>query len=230
MIMKQERIRQIIEVINEELDMLHAYDEDCISIESVITMLELLKKGIVELVDDEPDNLNTGRKALSELSNNSLVHDTKFIQHMIREEGKINQVYSCSGGFKTIGIGHKLMLSEISSGYITLRDGVRIRYAKRKLTDNEVMSILANDLMNVQKCLEDKITVPLKPCEYKALVSFVFNIGWQAFSNSTMRSLINQRKYDLAVYGFKRWVYAAGKKLGGLVRRREREEAMWFGE
>ena len=39
---------------------------------------------------------------------------------------------------------------------------------------------------------------------------------------------LNQQKYDRAANEFERWIYAAGKKLPGLVSRRQEEKRLFL--
>ena len=65
--------------------------------------------------------------------------------------------------------------------------------------------------------------------QFDALVSFVYNLGIGRFRNSNLLKVIrnggsrNQIKTE-----FKKWVYAGGKKLKGLEKRREWEAKRFF--
>jgi len=54
-------------------------------------------------------------------------------------------------------------------------------------------------------------------------VSFAFNVGVEAFSKSTLLKRLNKKDYAGAKHEFKRWVYAGGRRLQGLVNRRNKE-------
>ena len=69
----------------------------------------------------------------------------------------------------------------------------------------------------------------MKQNQFDALVSFVFNMGVGAFSTSTMLKFINANHFPLAAGQFDRWVYAKGKKLEGLVKRRKEEKELFLG-
>ncbi len=66
-------------------------------------------------------------------------------------------------------------------------------------------------------------TVPLNDNQLAALTSFVYNVGEQAYRDSTLLRKLNTGDYEGACRELPRWVYAKGVKLGGLVRRREQE-------
>jgi lysozyme len=67
---------------------------------------------------------------------------------------------------------------------------------------------------------------------WDALVSFVFNLGEQAFVNANgsmtvFCRVLNAGQFDAIPAQMKRWVYDNGQKVKGLVLRRDREAAEW---
>lgn len=64
--------------------------------------------------------------------------------------------------------------------------------------------------------------------KYDALCSFIFNLGTGKFKGSTLLKKIKAGAPTEEIQAeFRRWVYAKGKKLKGLVRRREWEAQRW---
>lgn len=59
-----------------------------------------------------------------------------------------------------------------------------------------------------------------------AFTSFGYNVGVRAACNSTAARLIRAGKVKQGCAELKRWVYAGGKVLPGLVRRREEEASV----
>lgn len=72
------------------------------------------------------------------------------------------------------------------------------------------------------------VKVPINANQRAALTSFVFNIGGSRFAKSSLLRKLNagEPKAEVAKE-FDRWVYAGGKILPGLQRRRK-EEAKLF--
>ena len=71
--------------------------------------------------------------------------------------------------------------------------------------------------------------VDLTKGQFDALVSFVFNVGVQAFRISTLRRLVMSNPDGPKIADeFRRWVYAANKKLPGLIKRREKEIELYY--
>jgi lysozyme len=65
--------------------------------------------------------------------------------------------------------------------------------------------------------------------QFDAMVSLAYNIGLSAFAASTLLRLHNAADYALVPPQFLRWDTQAGKVLGGLLRRRQAEAAMYRG-
>lgn len=62
-----------------------------------------------------------------------------------------------------------------------------------------------------------------------AATSFAFNVGVAAYCKSSVARKFNAGDYAGACAEFSRWVYAGGRQLPGLVKRRETERAMCEG-
>lgn len=63
--------------------------------------------------------------------------------------------------------------------------------------------------------------------QFAAMVSLAFNIGARAFAGSTLLKKHNAGDHAGARAEFARWVFASGKKLYGLERRRAAEAALY---
>lgn len=56
-----------------------------------------------------------------------------------------------------------------------------------------------------------------------AIADFIYNLGATAYRGSTLRRKVNAGEWGEARRQIKRWVYGGGRKLRGLVLRREAE-------
>ena len=74
------------------------------------------------------------------------------------------------------------------------------------------------------------ISVPLTVGQFDALVSFTFNLGAGALQRSTLRRKVNLGEHESVPAELMKWVWAAGKRLPGLVRRRQAEGAAYVSE
>lgn len=140
-------------------------------------------------------------------------------------EGFEKEVYLDAAGLPTIGVGHLLTQDERSSGKILI-NGEPIRY-NDGLTERQVEDLLSQDLKRFEDGVNDACTVDLNQNQFDALVSFSFNVGVNAFKNSTLLKLLNQGKYDQVPDQLRRWVYSGGRKIRGLINRREKEIELW---
>ena len=131
-------------------------------------------------------------------------------------EGLGLEAYLCPSSILTIGYGHT---GKVRGSKITLQTTI---------TPEEAETLLKEDLTRFEKAVDSLVKVPLNSNQFDALVSFVFNIGINAFSGSTLLKLLNSGNYKDASQQFKRWIYGNGKKaLEGLVKRRTAEEKLF---
>lgn len=140
-------------------------------------------------------------------------------------EGLSTEVYLDSGGAPTIGIGHLLTRSERTSGKIVIGD--REGDYREGLTEEQCMELLAQDLGESEDCVNRKVKVPLTQNQFDALVSFVLNVGCQAFAGSTLLRTLNAGRYEDVPAQLRRWVFDNGVRVPGLVNRREKEIDLW---
>lgn len=129
-------------------------------------------------------------------------------------EGFRNRPYVCSGGYKTIGYGHKLSVNE--------------HY--ESMSQEKAEQILVVDLFVAEQSVIKYINAKLANHQFDALVSFTFNCGSAALQRSTLRQKINYELYDDAKEEFMRWIYAGGKKIYGLMLRRQVEGMLFAGQ
>lgn len=126
-------------------------------------------------------------------------------------EGCRLEAYKCQAGVWTIGYGHT--------------QGV---YEGKKITEEEAERLLASDLAKFEMGVRH-IVGELSDEKIDALTSFAFNVGLKAFQNSTLCRKVKADENDASIRTeFLKWVYAGGKRLDGLVRRRKAEADMYF--
>ena len=71
--------------------------------------------------------------------------------------------------------------------------------------------------------------VPMYQHEFDAAASFVYNVGPTAFCNSTMAKKFRSGDYTGACNELPKWVYVKGRRVQGLVNRREAERKLCLG-
>lgn len=143
-------------------------------------------------------------------------------QLLTKREGVVLKAYRDSANLLTIGVGHLLTREELQSGMI---EGIG-RWTEG-ITAAEADTLLQRDLAIAEAAVTDAVAVDLSANQYDALVSYVFNVGVQAFRDSTLLRLLNEGNYAAVPGQLRRWVHAGGKVDPGLIRRRESEIAQW---
>ena len=131
-----------------------------------------------------------------------------------RFEGFRPTVYTCPAGWPTIGYGH------------VVRNNERERFSAG-INERAAEELLRRDVEAAEKAVLRLIHVPLSDGQFSALVSFAFNLGAGALQRSTLRRRVNREEYDAASAEFRRWVWAGGLKLKGLISRRAAEAALF---
>ena len=131
-----------------------------------------------------------------------------------RFEGFSPTVYICPAGYPTIGYGHVVKPDE------------RERFTSG-ITPEQTETLLRQDVQTAERAVLRLITVPLTDGQFDALVSFTFNLGAGALQRSTLRRKVNRGDHAAVPAEFRKWVWAGGRKLEGLVRRREAEAALY---
>lgn len=140
------------------------------------------------------------------------------IKNKIKEfEGLRLKAYKCSAGVWTIGYGHTA--------------GVKEGDTITKICADEFFD---QDIVKFEKGVTELIQgakKELRQVQFDALVSFAFNLGLAALSRSSLLKRVRRNPDDPAIrIEFNKWVNARGKKLAGLVKRREVEADHYFGK
>ncbi len=131
-----------------------------------------------------------------------------------RFEGFAPETYICLGGWPTIGYGH------------VVREHERERFADG-IDEATAEELLRRDVETAERAVLRLIRVPLEDGRFDALCSFAFNLGAGALQRSTLRRKVNREEHGAVPGELRRWVWAGGRKLKGLVRRREAEAALY---
>jgi lysozyme len=136
----------------------------------------------------------------------------KGIEIIKRHEKEMDNVYVCPGGILTGGWGHALS-----------REEKKIYKLGSAVDPGVIHQWFAEDLSKAEKTVNNWVTKEIGQNQFDALVSFVFNVGADAFKRSTLLKMINKEQFELASKEFPKWVNSKGRKLPGLVKRRNEE-------
>lgn len=123
--------------------------------------------------------------------------------------------YKDIAGIWTIGYGSTRVKG------IPVKEGDKITEADAV---NETRAFVSEVVATINKLVK----VPLTQNQFDALVSFIYNVGITAFTNSTLLKLLNLREYLQAADQFLRWTFAGGKYSAGLYNRRVQERKQFL--
>lgn len=98
------------------------------------------------------------------------------------------------------------------------------------ITETEAEHLLAEDLADTERAVSNATAGwGLKQCQFDALVSLAFNVGVNAFQNSTLLKLVKQGADEATIRAeFGKWCHSGGRVLKGLQRRRQAEADLFF--
>lgn len=127
-----------------------------------------------------------------------------------RFEGKRLKTYLCPAGYPTIGFGHRCSPDQ------------------PPISEDQAEALLDSDMAGsyrqaVSYCKPLANSVEARQA---AIADFVFNLGASRWKSSTFRRRVIQGKWDEAARECRKWVMGGGRKLPGLVLRREAEVAL----
>lgn len=120
--------------------------------------------------------------------------------------------YLCPAKVPTIGFG--------STFY---RDGTKVKLSDKPISLEVAESLMDYVATEMGNQIYELVEVILTQNQFDALVSFVYNVGIDAFSNSRLLKKINAGLMDEAALEFPKWNKSKGKVLGGLIKRRAQE-------
>lgn len=135
----------------------------------------------------------------------------RLLNQLMVMEGLRLEAYEDAAGVPTIGYGH--------TKDVRMGDRISEYWAKELLRDD----------IEVAEQQVKELGVARTEGQLDALTSFVFNLGIGRLKESTLLRVIREGGSKQQIRKeFKRWVYAGGKKLPGLVTRREWEAKRFF--
>ena len=95
----------------------------------------------------------------------------------------------------------------------------------QKKTVAQCLALLQADASDAARGVASCTMAPITQDQFDALTSFAFNTGAGAYCRSRLVAKLNAGDCYGAAAEFDRWVYAGGRKLPGLVKRRADERA-----
>lgn len=146
----------------------------------------------------------------------SMSVSNKGVDLICEFEGKRLVAYDDGVGVWTIGFGT-----------IKYPNGVRVKKGDTCTLD-QAKEYMRHDLIEFEHTVNSSVKVPLNQNQFDALVSLAYNIGSNAFKSSTLVKKLNTGDYQGAADQFNVWINAGGKRMQGLVNRRDREKLLFL--
>ena len=146
----------------------------------------------------------------------SMSVSNKGVDLICEFEGKRLVAYDDGVGVWTIGFGT-----------IKYPNGVRVKKGDTCTLD-QAKEYMRHDLIEFEHTVNSSVKVPLNQNQFDALVSLAYNIGSSAFKSSTLVKKLNTGDYQGAADQFNVWVNAGGKRMQGLVNRRDKEKLLFL--
>ena len=126
-------------------------------------------------------------------------------------EGCKLTAYKCPAGIWTCGWGSTGPDINERTVWTQEQADNRMRYDCQKFIDG---------VLKISPILKDH------PKRLAAIADFAYNLGLDAYKNSTLRKRVNAGQWVMVISEIKRWNKDNGKVLLGLIRRREAEAAL----
>lgn len=131
-------------------------------------------------------------------------------------EGKRLMAYDDGVGVWTIGFGTTIY-----------PNGIKVKKGD-VCTEAQAKAYMAYDLKKFELAVNNTVNVSLNQNQFDALVSLAYNIGTNAFKNSTLVKMLNAGDIRGAANQFDVWIKAGSKRMQGLVNRRAKEKALFL--
>lgn len=164
----------------------------------------------------------TGWKMAAMASDEQLISAIALAETMIKKfEGLRLKAYLDAAGKPTIGYG------------LTRIYGNRVRMGTT-ITVDEADDLLWAEILRTAEKVARRVTAPVTSAMLAALISFAFNVGINAISNSTLLRLLNAGDVAGAADQFLRWNKVTDPQTGqkivisGLTRRRIAERELFL--
>lgn len=135
----------------------------------------------------------------------------KMIQSL---EGLELKAYKDIVGVWTIGYGHTG--PDVRPGMV--------------ITKGQADELMRCDLDKFRYAVGESVNTAPTQNQFDAMVSLAYNIGAEAFKDSTLLRKFNKGDVQGAADQFPRWNKAGGKEVGGLTHRRHKERDHFLGD
>ena len=131
-------------------------------------------------------------------------------------EGLRLNAYDDGVGVWTIGFGTTIY-----------PNGIKVKRGDTYTTE-QAKAYMTHDLKKFESAVNSVVTMSINQNQFDALVSLAYNIGTNAFKNSTLVKKLNAGDIRGAAAQFNVWNKGGGKVMQGLVNRRAKEKSLFL--
>ena len=156
-----------------------------------------------------------GQTNIGGVSAGTLIVSERALEVIGNAEGCRLAPYKCPAGLKTDGIGNTH----------NVQDGIK--------TKAQIAVDWVRNIESAQDCLQQSTDLKLMTQgQIDAFTSFIFNTGCSRFrhnrdgSDTRIYKKIKRHNFTAACHELRFWVYGGGKKLPGLIKRRDKEKEL----
>lgn len=128
-----------------------------------------------------------------------------------RRDGLI-EAYICPAGYPTQGWGIVVPSLDVPPITQEMADAILEREIPRYMA----------------QALSVSPVLAAHPNKLGAITSFVFNLGIARYRSSTLRRKVDAQDWEGSADELPKWVYGGGRKLEGLVKRRDKEREFFL--
>lgn len=131
-------------------------------------------------------------------------------------EGLLLSPYLCPAGVPTIGYG--------STRYL---DGRAVTLSDPPITREHALILLRHTILSQYMPGVRRLCGAVdEPARLAALTDFAYNLGVARLAGSTLLRMVRAGRWDRVPAELRKWVFAGGRRLHGLERRRNAEAAL----
>lgn len=131
-------------------------------------------------------------------------------------------------GFKSCPYLDPVGIPTIGFGNTFYPNGIRVKMTDPKITRAQGLKMLKEVVKQFEGEINRVLCRELSQNQFDAIVSFTYNLGIGSLRRSTLLEKVNRNPCDPSIPDeFRKWTYAKGKRLNGLIKRRDIEAELY---
>lgn len=132
-------------------------------------------------------------------------------------------------GFESTPYLCPALIPTIGYGVTRYPNGKRVTLQDKPITKSEALIMLRYTIEQYEMAVDSFCRDDINQNQFDALVDFAYNCGVGNLKSSTLLKKVNNNPSDPAIKKeFAKWVYADGRAMKGLAKRRAAESKLYF--